>query len=96
MFVVLLKFSDNRMSAGQFMAEHKQWIQQGIEQGFFQLVGSLKPEQGGAIIAHGIERPALEEYVAQDPFVEHGVVRAELLEISPALASDELSFMLAK
>ncbi len=52
MFIVLLKFSGNKSQAGQFMEGHKEWIERGIEDGVFALVGSLQPNLGGGIVAH--------------------------------------------
>ena len=94
MFVVLLKFSDNKDKAGQFMDGHKKWIKGGIDDGIFLLVGSLAPNLGGAVIAHNIARSELEDRVNQDPFVEHNVVSAEILEISPSMANERLKFLL--
>ncbi len=44
MFVVLLKFSDNKSNASQFMEGHKEWIQHGFDDGVFLLAGSLHPK----------------------------------------------------
>ena len=49
----------------------------------FLLVGSIHPGQGGAILAHGTTAAGLEIRVKADPFVEHNVVTAEILEIAP-------------
>ena len=95
MYVVLLKFSANKACAGQFMQGHKDWIQRGVEDGVFLVVGSLRPNAGGAILAHGATRPEIEARVASDPFVEQDVVSAEILEIEPARADERLGFLLA-
>jgi len=52
MFVVLLKFSDNKSNAGQLMEGHNKWVKRGIDDGVFLLVGSLQPKMGGGILAH--------------------------------------------
>ena len=44
MFIVLLKFSDNKAKAGQFMDSHKAWLKRGFDDGVFLLAGSLKPQ----------------------------------------------------
>lgn len=93
MFIVLLKFAANRARAGQLMEGHKAWIKRGVDDGVFLLVGSLQPNQGGGIVAHGTSRAALEERVNADPFVAEGVVGAEILEIAPALTDERLSFL---
>jgi uncharacterized protein YciI len=94
MFVVLLRFSNNKAQASRFMEGHNAWIRRGIEDGVFLLVGSLQPNAGGAVLAHGMSLPDLQARVAEDPFVEEDVVRAEILEIAPARADERLSFLL--
>jgi uncharacterized protein YciI len=94
LFIVLLKFSANRNLAGQYMDSHKSWLQHGFDDGIFLLAGSLQPAAGGVVLAHGCTRAALEERVNADPFVVHGVVSAECMEVAPSRASEQLSFLL--
>ena len=94
MFVVLLKFSDNKTNAGQFMEGHNQWIKRGFDDGVFLLVGSLQPNLGGGIVAHNTSLPDLQARVNEDPFVAENVVSAEILEITPAKADERLEFLL--
>ena len=94
MFVVLLKFSTNKDMASQFMAGHKAWIKQGLDEGVFLLVGSLQPGLGGAILAHRTSLAALQGRLNDDPFVAENIVSAEILEIIPSMADDRLRFLL--
>ena len=94
MFIVLLKFSNNKSQAGQLMNAHNAWLKQGFDDGIFLLAGSLQPQQGGAIIAHNTSLSELENRVNEDPFVAESVVSAEVLEISPAKAEERLTFLL--
>lgn len=94
MFVVLLRFADNKMQASQFMDGHKAWTKQGIDDGVFLLVGSLQPQAGGAILAHQTSLEGLQARVSQDPFVAENVVSAEIMEITPSSADERLSFLL--
>jgi len=94
MYVVLLKFAENKSRAGDFMQDHNAWIKRGLDDGVFLLVGSLQPSLGGAILAHGLPLPALQDRVDADPFVAHGVVKAEILEIKPGKADPRLAFLL--
>jgi uncharacterized protein YciI len=94
MFVVLLRFADNKGKAGQFMEGHKEWIKRGLDDGVFLLVGSLQPNAGGAIVAHNASLPDLQSRVNTDPFVTENVVQAEILEITPSQADARLKFLL--
>lgn len=95
MFIVLLRFSDNKGSAGEFMDGHKEWIKRGFDDGVFLVAGSLQPGLGGGIVAHKTSLSDLEGRVNNDPFVAENVVVAEILEISPAKADERLEFLLA-
>jgi len=94
MYIVLLRFSDNKPQAAQYMQGHNDWIAKGFAEGVFLVSGSLQPNQGGAVIAHGITREDLEERLTRDPFVAENVVTAEILEITPAKASEQMQFLL--
>ena len=93
MHVVFLKFSTNRDKAGEFMEAHRTWIKQGFDDGVFLLVGSLQPNQGGAIVAHNASMAELESRIAQDPFVIEDIATPEIFEISPARADERLQFL---
>jgi uncharacterized protein YciI len=96
MFLVLLRFSENKARAPELMAGHQSWIRQGFENGVFLLVGSLKLEGGGVILANGMSRSELEKRINEDPFVQEDVVRADIVEFLPNRADDRLKFVLAQ
>jgi uncharacterized protein YciI len=93
MFIVLLRFSDNKAKAGEHMAGHKAWIKRGFDDGVFLLTGSLQANQGGMVMAAGTSRADLQERVNDDPFVIEGVVSAEIIEAKPSSADPRLSFL---
>ncbi len=95
MFIVLLKFSANKDQASQFMDGHKEWLKRGFDDGVFLLAGSLQPQLGGGILAHGTSLTDLQNRVDTDPFVAEKVVSAEILAMSPAKADPRLDFLLA-
>ncbi len=94
MFVVLLKFSENKSKASDFMEGHNQWIKQGFDDGVFLVVGSLQPSLGGSVIAYNTSLVELQSRVDEDPFVQHNVVTAEILEIEPKKTDERLQFLL--
>lgn len=93
MFVVLLRFSGDRAQAARFMEDHNAWIRRGFEDGVFLLSGSLQPKLGGAILAHNTSLADLRERVNADPFVAHGVVGADILDIAPSRTDERLAFL---
>lgn len=99
MFQIFLTFSNNKSQAPEFMQAHNEWIKQGIDEGVFLLIGSLKPSSdnpkgGGSIMANNLTYDALVEKINQDPFVVHDVVSAEIYEISPNQTDKRLSFLM--
>jgi uncharacterized protein YciI len=94
MFIVSLKFSENKRRANQFMEGHKEWIKRGFDDGVFLLVGSLQPNLGGGIVAHNTSLSDLESRVNDDPFVAENIVTAEILEIAPSKTDERLQFLL--
>ncbi|WP_169570299.1 YciI family protein [Sneathiella limimaris] len=95
MFVILLKFADNKAAARDHMAGHNAWLKDGFDEGVFLMAGSLQPALGGSLLAHNTTKAALAERVALDPFVAEGVVSAEILEIEPKRLDPRLEFLAA-
>jgi uncharacterized protein YciI len=94
MFIVLLKFSDNKDQAGQFMEGHNEWIKRGFDDDVFLLTGSLQPKLGGGVVAHNTTLEELQSRVNGDPFVSENVVSAEILEFTPSKSDERLRFLL--
>ncbi|WP_431685608.1 YciI family protein [Hahella sp. NBU794] len=94
MFIVLLKFSNNKSQAGQYLSGHKDWINQGFDDGVFLLVGSLQPSSGGGILAHNTSLAELHERVNADPFVAEDIVAAEIIEVAPSNTDARLQFLM--
>lgn len=95
MFIVLLKFSNNKGQASQFIEGHNAWIKQGFDDGIFLLTGSINPKLGGGIMAHGTSLQELQARVNSDPFVLHDVVSVDILEIAPSRTDERLDFLRA-
>lgn len=94
MFIIFLKFSENKNLAGDYMEDHKNWIKKGIEDNIFMIVGSLQPNRGGAIIASCNSYLEVERRLKEDPFVEKNIVEYEIFEITPSMANDKFKFLM--
>jgi len=95
MYIILLKFAGSKDRAGALMEAHKAWIAKGFDEGVFVLVGTIKPQLGGALIALSHSHDELKARVAEDPFVAEGVVAAEILEIAPGRFDERLALLTA-
>ena len=93
MFVILLRFAENKHLASEHAAGHNGWIRQGIADAVFLLTGSVSGGQGGAIIAHGLTHADLERRLEADPFVAKRIVAPEIIEIEPSAVDHRLAFV---
>lgn len=91
LFIVYLRFGPNRADAGRWLAGHKLWLRQGIDDGAFLMAGSLDDAQGGVVLAAGHDRAQVLARVEQDPFVTHGVVRTEVHAVAPSMMAPALA-----
>lgn len=91
MYIVMLTFAKQKAKAKEYIAAHNAWLEQGFAEGVFLLAGSLEAQRGGMVIAHNTTRAALEARVAQDPFVIHSVVEADILHVTPSKVAPLLS-----
>ncbi len=91
MYIVFLKFGRHRSLAGQWMADHRQWVEQGIADGVFLMAGSLDDSQGGVVLAAHLDRDALQARIALDPFVVHEVVTAEVHAVAPSRMAPQMA-----
>ncbi|UZE51799.1 YciI family protein [Rhodopseudomonas sp. P2A-2r] len=94
MFIITLRFVD-KTKAPRFMDGHNAWIKSGFDDGVFLLVGGLQPNAGGAILAHNASLEEIEARVQDDPFVAEGVVKAEILAVTPGRTDERLAFLKA-
>ncbi len=94
MFIVFLRFAENKAMAAEYMEAHKAWIEKGLSEGVFFVVGSLKPNGGGCIFAQESEIKLLEKRVHEDPFVEQNIVDAEIIEIEPSKVDERINFLM--
>lgn len=94
LFFVALRFAD-RSLAPEHLPGHRAWIERGLDAGAILLAGGLEPALGGALLVTAGDRATAEALVAEDPFVEHGVVTAEILEIAPARTDPRLDVLRA-
>lgn len=96
MYIIFLKFSENRKNASHYLAEHKKWLSDGIEDGTFLMAGSLGKGLGGTVLAFRGPRAAIEARVSEDPFVRAKVVEAEIHEYTLSVTAEAFQFLLTQ
>lgn len=93
MYVIVLKLTERKDRAGEFMEAHRDWIRRGFDDGLLLLVGTIRPGLGGLLLAQCPSRSELEERVAADPFVAQGIAVAEILDVGPSRVDERLALL---
>lgn len=94
MFIVFLKFAEQKSKANHYMEAHKAWVKKGVDEEVFLIVGSLEPNLGGCIVANSTLRHELEARINQDPFVAENIVTAQITEMTPSIVNQKLDFVM--
>jgi uncharacterized protein YciI len=90
-FIILLTYTKPLDEVDRHLAGHKAWVKQGFEDGVFILSGGQRPRTGGALLALGDDRSAIQTRADCDPFVLAGVATAEVIEVVPSTLDDRLN-----
>ena len=94
MYIVLQRLTDEERVT-ELIPAHRQWLQQGFDDEVFFLVGGIREVGGGAILAAGLSESELSARLAEDPFVVHGVVTPEVVDIATTMSDPQLAVLAA-
>jgi uncharacterized protein YciI len=93
MYIVLLRLADGA-EVSEHLPGHREWLQEGFDDGVFVLTGGIPRVGGGAILATGLTIDELTARLAKDPFVVHGVVTTpEVIELEVTTSDQRLAFL---
>ncbi|WP_043267832.1 YciI family protein [Streptomyces sp. CT34] len=80
MFVLELTYTAPLERIDAALQDHVEWLDKEYAAGHFVASGRKNPRNGGVILAAGIDRAAVEEIIAEDPFVLAGVCEYRITE----------------
>lgn len=84
MFILLLTYRDGVLDRlDPLLPEHYAYVDRHLATGTFLLTGRKIPRTGGAILAQGPDRAAIERIVTEDPFLREGLADYQIVEIHP-------------
>lgn len=71
-----VRYTGTEADAAPFVAAHVEYLRRHHADGTFLVSGQTVPSSdGGAIVAHGVDRETIEAIAARDPFVVAGVAQ---------------------
>lgn len=65
------------------LSAHREFLQNGYEQGKLLMSGPLEPRTGGLIVTLMTNRIEAENFIKNDPFHQHGIAKYRLVEFNP-------------
>ncbi len=93
--LLFLQYTGSEQAAEPFVADHVLFLERHHREGTFLLSGQTVPSaEGGAIVACGVDRAAVERIVAEDPFVVAGVAKYTVVTIDPGRVHPALADVL--
>ncbi|MEU9024292.1 YciI family protein [Actinomadura sp. NPDC048394] len=94
--VLRLEYTESEEAAEPHVKDHVAFLDRHHADGTFLLSGQTVPsEQGGLIIAAGVDRATAEKIAGADPFVRARVGRYTITTIVPGRAHPDLAGLLA-
>lgn len=88
----VLRLADGT-KVSEHLVGHRLWLEQGFNDHVFVLTGGIPQAGGGAILASGMSLAELTVRLAEDPFVVHGVVTPEIIELDTTMNDPRLAFL---
>ncbi len=83
-FVVLMHYTAPLAEVDAIRPAHIEHLERFAREGVFHAWARRDPPAGGVLVAAAPDRTTLESIVAQDPYLQAGVARAEIVNFSPA------------
>ncbi|OIV39446.1 hypothetical protein BIV57_01010 [Mangrovactinospora gilvigrisea] len=93
--LLLLHYTGSELAAEPFIKDHVAYLERHYRDGTFLVSGQTDPtSNGGAIVAHGVDRSTIEQITAQDPFVANSVAKYTITTIIPGRVHPDLAGVL--
>lgn len=91
LYAIILSYISPAEKIREHLEAHKGWLVKYIKAGHVLFAGPLSDESGGFILAHADQLSDAEKIMAEDPFVEHGLVKLDIVEADPAIRSADFA-----
>jgi uncharacterized protein YciI len=83
-FVVLIHYTAPLAAVDAVRPAHVEHLERYAREGVFHAWARRDPPAGGVLVAAAPDRETLDTIIAQDPYVQAGVARAEIVAFNPA------------
>jgi uncharacterized protein YciI len=83
MFIVIINYLKPLEIVDRYLAEHREFLDQGYQKNCFIASGPQNPRTGGILISQMSDRQELEALLAEDPFLTQGIAEYQIIEFDP-------------
>lgn len=83
MFLITLTYLQPMEVVEKYLAEHREYLEQGYQKDYFIVSGPKNPRTGGLILSQLKDRQQITSIIEQDPFYLHKIAEFEIVEFSP-------------
>ncbi|GKW42871.1 YciI family protein [Pectobacterium parvum] len=87
LYAITLYYTSQKDELEKRIDAHKKWLADNIKKGNVIFSGPLEDGMGGFILAYGLDSSDMEDILADDPFVNLGLVKTEVKTIEPVICS---------
>ena len=91
MIVLRSTYLDNDESLKTHLDDHLTWVDDGYARGWFVASGLRDGGVGAAILAQGVGKGPVGEFLALDPFVVNGIAEYEVIEFEAVWTVPQLA-----
>ncbi|WP_042414291.1 YciI family protein [Streptacidiphilus anmyonensis] len=91
MFVATLSYTAPIEQVDALLLEHRAWLDDQYAKGVLLASGAKVPRTGGVVLAGGLDRAALDQVLAEDPFAKGGVARYDVVEFTATKTAECLA-----
>lgn len=83
MFIVMMTYKKPLEIIDQYVAVHREFLDDGYKKNLFVASGPKNPRTGGVILSQLKDRKELENILKQDPFKINNLADYEIIEFNP-------------
>lgn len=94
LFVIFVHYQVELSKIESVLKEHRDWLQNGYNDGFLLASGPREPRDGGIIIGKFHSKKDAESFTHHDPFYKHNFAKYEIFEFTAVLHNAALKSFL--
>lgn len=88
LFVISVTYTKPLEFIESIVLEHREFLEQGVNDGLVIAVGPLVPRTGGVIIGSFKDKEAAIAFTQDDPFFQHKAADYSVVEFTPVLSAE--------